>query len=349
MDITVHEVLEDGTLRELYKANGGNWGGTSVDDAFYKLLEDIVGKDVMEAFRKNHKYDDLDLLREFEVKKRTIIPSLDEKVVFKVPVSLSETFKSFNSGKEIKDSIPSQYAGTVKWVIDKLRVDHTVALSLYKDSCEYIRQHIKNLFGNPKVQDVHTVIMVGGFSESQMIQTVVRESCETAKVVIPDDAGLAVLKGAVLFGYEPNTLCARICRYNYGISCLLPFEGNNDKYEYRQQNGKGQYFCRYRFQPYVKEDEEIRLGEEQFSNKLTPLYADQRNMVVPVFASHGNVPRYVLDCKEVGKLLLDIPDTSLGMEREYEIRMEFGYTESRVTAIDSETKEKLSAKFDFLG
>jgi len=34
VDITVHEVKVCGGLRELYKANGGNWGGTYVDKAF---------------------------------------------------------------------------------------------------------------------------------------------------------------------------------------------------------------------------------------------------------------------------------------------------------------------------
>ena len=74
-------------------------------------------------------------------------------------------------------------------------------------------------------------------------------------------------------------------------------------------------------------------------------------MVVPVFASRGAVPRYVVSsgCKEVGKLLLEIPDTTLGMEREFEIKMEFGNTESHVTAIDSETKQKVKAKIDYLG
>ena len=31
IDITVHEVQQDGHLKELYHANGGAWGGTFVD------------------------------------------------------------------------------------------------------------------------------------------------------------------------------------------------------------------------------------------------------------------------------------------------------------------------------
>lgn len=38
VDITAHKVQEDGNVKELYKANGGPWGGKSVNDAFLRFL-----------------------------------------------------------------------------------------------------------------------------------------------------------------------------------------------------------------------------------------------------------------------------------------------------------------------
>jgi len=35
VDITAHEVLKDGGLRELYTESRENWGGTYVDKAFW--------------------------------------------------------------------------------------------------------------------------------------------------------------------------------------------------------------------------------------------------------------------------------------------------------------------------
>jgi hypothetical protein len=52
VDITVHETQADGTIRELYKANGGPWGGTKIDEAFQTFLEDVAGVDTMEIFMK---------------------------------------------------------------------------------------------------------------------------------------------------------------------------------------------------------------------------------------------------------------------------------------------------------
>jgi hypothetical protein len=43
VDITIHEVVEDGKLKELNYASGGAWGGTSVDAEFENFLRSIVG------------------------------------------------------------------------------------------------------------------------------------------------------------------------------------------------------------------------------------------------------------------------------------------------------------------
>ncbi|XP_053390946.1 heat shock 70 kDa protein 12B-like, partial [Mercenaria mercenaria] len=93
VDITVHEVLSGGKLKELFKASGGNWGGTRVDQAFIDFLSDVTGPDVMSKFKENHIEDYIDLLRHFEVKKRVIHPSSDSKVTINLPQTLADLVK----------------------------------------------------------------------------------------------------------------------------------------------------------------------------------------------------------------------------------------------------------------
>ena len=38
----MHEVLEDGLLRELHAATGGAWGGILVNEAFQKFIQNLV-------------------------------------------------------------------------------------------------------------------------------------------------------------------------------------------------------------------------------------------------------------------------------------------------------------------
>lgn len=72
---------------------------------FISFLVDIVGKDVMEIFSLENKYDFLDFLWDFEIKKRIISFELDEKVFLNIFVSLLEIFCEKNLGSNIKDVI----------------------------------------------------------------------------------------------------------------------------------------------------------------------------------------------------------------------------------------------------
>ncbi|KAH3788759.1 hypothetical protein DPMN_166907, partial [Dreissena polymorpha] len=73
IDITVHEVSFGGKLKELFKATGRAWGGTMVDKAFLDFLVNLIGKDVLQRFKDDHMEDYIDLLRDFELKKRATI------------------------------------------------------------------------------------------------------------------------------------------------------------------------------------------------------------------------------------------------------------------------------------
>lgn len=44
--------------------------------------------------------------------------------------------------------------------------------------------------------------MVGGFSECEIVQDAIRKAFPECRVVVPHEAGLAVLIGAVLFGHK---------------------------------------------------------------------------------------------------------------------------------------------------
>lgn len=99
-DITVNKVEYDESIKELHKASGCDWGGTKIDASFESLLADIVGKDVMEYFTVNNDSDFLDLLNDFEIKKRKISPELNESITFNVPKSLCEAFSKKKSEKQ---------------------------------------------------------------------------------------------------------------------------------------------------------------------------------------------------------------------------------------------------------
>ena len=165
-------------------------------------------------------------MTDFEVKKRTINPNLAEKVTFKVPITLLETFREINPGSSIKTVVTSnaRYKNQLNWTGDKLRMEAQLTKALFDESCKKIVDHMQQLFRHPSVKDVSSILLVGGFAESPMLQEAVKEAFRNKKVIVPQDAGLAVLKGAVLYGHQPKTISARVCKYTYGVEIMKIFD-----------------------------------------------------------------------------------------------------------------------------
>ena len=349
----MHEVQDNGTLKELHKANGGNWGGTKVDSSFSSLLASIVGNDVIEAFTTDHKYDYLELLRDFEIKKRTIQPNLTDKVTFKIPMNLLDTFRKLNPGGDIKTLVTSnaKFTNQLNWTGDKIRMEANLAKALFDESCKKILDHLHQLFSLPNVKDVTSILLVGGFAESPMLQETVRDAFRNKKVIVPQDPGLAVLKGAVLYGHQPKTISARVCKYTYGVSALHIFDEKIHPKSKKVLKDEVEW-CNDIFSVHVSVGELIKVGEPQVKQDYTVVRADQTKMTFPIYTSNEKKPTYTTDagCTRLGTLTIDLPDTTKGLDRGVFVHMTFSGTEITVTAVDKDNPTKIvSTNVDFLG
>ncbi|KAJ7353753.1 hypothetical protein OS493_032623 [Desmophyllum pertusum] len=70
LDVTAHEILTNGNIKEIHQVTGGPYGGTKVDDQFVSLLERFFGTAVVGTFRVSCPAEWLELMNEFEMKKR---------------------------------------------------------------------------------------------------------------------------------------------------------------------------------------------------------------------------------------------------------------------------------------
>ena len=57
VDVTLQKVMENGSLEQLKAPSGGDWGGVGIDDAFYSMLEKLIGKDIFQEFKQQHMFE----------------------------------------------------------------------------------------------------------------------------------------------------------------------------------------------------------------------------------------------------------------------------------------------------
>ncbi|XP_021373555.1 heat shock 70 kDa protein 12B-like isoform X2 [Mizuhopecten yessoensis] len=353
IDITAHEVQRDGSLKEIFKANGGDWGGTKVDHAFQVLLSGIIGNGAFHSFIEKNKADMVEFFRDFEVKKRTIKPNApcDEKVTFKVPSAMNDACKDENRN-DIATIVKSKqhFKGNLSVVGDKLRVSGDRAKELFKDPVKHIVAHLKKLLEEPFARGVKSILMVGGFSESLVLQDAIKKGFPNLRVIVPQDAGLAVLKGAVIFGHEPRAIKSRVCKYTYGVITSQLFDAEKHDPSYRFTTSYGAVKCRNLFSIHVRVGDCVDIGQPQSVINYHPTEADQTGVTLKVYVSTEKNPKYVTDkgCTKIGHMQIAMPDTTKGRKRSVGVQMTFSNTELEVEAIIKDTGEKVTAAYDFL-
>ncbi|XP_060065831.1 heat shock 70 kDa protein 12B-like [Ylistrum balloti] len=348
VDITIHEIISSGKIREIQAASGGSFGGTNVDSKFNQFLVKLFGNDVLTELKAKCMQDYLDLFRDFETKKRTLKPNSEGRMVFRIPFLLMQIFKATTDEELDKSLLNSPFSDTVSIRGDKILVDILICKEFFREACDGITESAEQALETAKEVNISKILLVGGFSESQMIQHAIRHKFPGKTVVSPGDAGLAVLKGAVLFGHEPDTIKSRVMKYSYGVEVNQHYDPDihPDVYKFWQAN-KSRWMCRYCFDPFVKAGDEVEVGST-VTNTYGPEEKDSIEGI-GIFAS-TKVPRFIKDpsCFRLGAMYIKMPNGGWPLHASLKVEMKFGGTEFTVTITDEWFGDSYSDSFDFI-
>ena len=105
------------------------------------------------------------------------------------------------------------YTDSLKWCGDKLRMRKALFQGFLKPCSEKIVNHIRELLEEQNVKGtIKILLMVGGFFESEFFQEAIQNAFP--EYPIPQEAGIYVLKSAMVFGHDPTTIDERKTKYN---------------------------------------------------------------------------------------------------------------------------------------
>ena len=345
----MHEVIEDGNLRELYKASGGAWGGTTVDKAYEDMLITIFGDKVFKKFKDESIQDYIDIFRTFELKKRGISATTEIDTVISLPATLVEVYNEETEGTVKTAVSKSGLAGMVTPEKgNKLRIKPALMKKMFTTAVENTVDHVSKLLQVKSVSGAKTILMVGGLSESKILYDDIKSSFPKLNVVVPVEPALSVLKGSVMFGYNPAVITERILNYTYGIGVSELFEDGIDPADMMFVDHKGERRCRDRFVKIVECDQVIKVSQEvKLCGTISPSVTTY--VAFPLYATTMKTPRYVTDkdCFHVGTLRVDFEnDDAENLEKDFSVCGYFGEPEIRIIAEDVDTGERISATFE---
>ncbi|XP_056012673.1 heat shock 70 kDa protein 12A-like isoform X3 [Ostrea edulis] len=201
--ITVHQKSADSNSEKILMASWGPWGGKSVNDMFMTFLTELVGERVIKDFKEECMEGYLDMTRYFEAKKRKANSYRDGSTSIPIPMPFIHLCEKLHNVIDFREVIDKNelHRNNVKYTAGKLKWENKYFRGFFKKTIDSIVKHIDELFEEDVGRDVDIIVMVGGLSECHLVQDAIKKNFEQKTVIVPEEAGLAVVKGAVYLGH----------------------------------------------------------------------------------------------------------------------------------------------------
>jgi molecular chaperone DnaK (HSP70) len=213
-DITVLQQTYNGQLKVLCRVTGDDCGGTSVDDRFCNMLEEIVGGNVIAEFKRQDPEEWMFLLRGFRGAIEKITTSNTNVIRLRFPIALNEICEELH-GKDLNSVMKSSsHVNEISLFNNILRFKADLMIKLFTPTTDSIITLMKKTLSNSSTNgvsnDVSNILMVGGLSECPMLQDAVYKAFPDNQIIIPKETGFSVLCGAVLFGHRPDYIWSEL-------------------------------------------------------------------------------------------------------------------------------------------
>ena len=191
---------------------------------------------------------------------------------------------------------------------------------------------------------------IGDFSSKQLLHDPIFLISFRYKILVPLDASIAVVQGAVMFGQKPRVIDSRIMCTTYGFHIYRPFNPSVHPIE-KKYVAEDDTWCKDCFEVLVKENETVKIGKMKRFSNYKPLMRSQTSVEFDFFTSTDPKAKYITDDTvgpSIGKVVVKSPDISKGTDRSLDVCVYFGGTEIKVTAIDLTSRNTATVYLDFL-
>ena len=371
VDICVHEVVEginkEDVIREKSIPSGGKWGGMYIDKNFVKFLKDLFTPECIKKVKTEGLHGWYKLMEAFLQAKRNFNSSTpialyenikeisSELESIDIHVDIVEKIEEYYNNKNFKDILSersSKYGGEpVNYRHGQLQITKQTMKSFYTPVIRDILKHLKNLLeSNSGCHAVEAFYLVGGFSESTLLQNSIKNMFEPKiKVVVPLGPQTAIIQGAVLYGMQPQIITERVANLTYGIGVSRVFDPMKHDEKYKFKNKEGVDHCNSLFEVLLKKNSIITPLNHEYPITLNLLDKDQTSAEIVLYTTENPNITYTDQGAQIkGKVKHIIPNPEKGDLRHIKVVLDFSGTEVFLIVTNTETDTINYATVDFL-
>ncbi|KAJ3345772.1 hypothetical protein HDU83_003726 [Entophlyctis luteolus] len=309
IDVTVHEVMAgaDSKVKEVVKASGGDWGSTVIDRAFYKMLDDVFGKEKMNRFRAD--MAQFAQLQDAWEKKKCSFDGESDVLIY--VASLKE-----NAQDDV--DIYNETNGTdLELDNNNLVIPPETMKNLFADAVNTTVAHLKSIIS--KGIQPACIMLVGNFANSTLLQDATRRAFQPkVRVVIPPFPGNCVVAGAVLYTCKPSVISERVTKFAYGVETLPIYDESKGHIPQKKVLKNDEWRCEDVMSWIVSYGQRISHGQT-FWETYYPIFPGQKVVTFKIFSGVKENILFSTDrgCKQLGTIESPECDPALLREKGY--------------------------------
>jgi hypothetical protein len=323
-----------------------------------KILVKLFGAGILQEFGKSNGHDLLLLTRDFERKKKTFKISSEElnSIKLSIPYSLIEIVEAKKKKTFAEVIATSIYNEQLRFKREKLTISSVLFMDMFKEPIQKIIHEISTIVHHESCFGVSAIMMVGGFSEADVLQSAVQKAFTEIAIFIPVDGSLSVLKGAVIYGHNPDVVSSRVCNFTYGIKVFTPFDTKIHSCD-KKSTADGKVVCLDIFSKLYTIDDEVKIGDTR-SIPVSKTYQTPEMQVhrrsalnVEFYVSDIADPFYATDegCRKHATIIVNPPSGQIWPEIVIgEVELQITGTEMVGSFIFNDTGERTAVRFEFL-
>ncbi|KAJ3340525.1 hypothetical protein HDU83_007027 [Entophlyctis luteolus] len=294
IDVTVHEVMSgtDSRVKEVVKASGGDWGSTVIDRAFYRMMDDVFGKEKMDGFRAD--MAQFAQLQDAWEKKKCSYDGTSDVLIY--IASLKE-----NAEKDI-DKYNETHGTDLELDNNNLVLPPDTMQRLFSEAIGTTIAHLKSIIS--KGVQPACIMLVGNFANSQLLQDAARKAFQpSVRVVVPPFPGNCVVAGAVLYTCKPSVISERVTKFAYGVAVLSDYDESKGHVPEKKVLRDDKWKCEDVMSWIVKYGERIPHGKP-FSESYYPVVKGQTSISFRIFSGIKENILFCTDrgCKQLGTI-----------------------------------------------
>ena len=216
-----------------------------------------------------------------------------------------------------------------------------------------IDMHVASLLA--RFPEIKVIFLVGGFSESGVLQGRIKTRFETAgrKLVIPSRPGLSVLRGAVKFGRDTSAFALRKARHTYGVGHSTSFDPTNpvhvsaanEDITVLRKNGIPTPTITNMFSKFVTKGADLE-ADEVVTETFSPCHDGQTSVSFPLFMTPLKNPERICrrEMRQVGTITCG---SSGSINDSIACKLVFGSTEMKLSAYNTTTGQAVAANINY--